>query len=204
MRRLPRIYVEARPANACPRCGKIHIHCGEGCPCERSQPCDDEDARSAQREQRHEHHHGAPCYQSCETCHDQCRCPKCGHGFAWSPAPCARCGKPHGSRQPWISPGASSFAPEIIDRPVEGGFSRLFGDNSMLGALMMLSLFGGGLGGISEIRQLFMHPMFQLLEIINNMKNGGNLLEALGPVLSSQDVGALGDILAGLNKNNVC
>ena len=74
----------------------------------------------------------------------------------------------------------------------------------MLGVLMMLLLFGGGLGGISEIRQLFMHPMFQLLEIMNNMKNGGNLLEALGPVLSSQDVGALGDILAGLNKNSVC
>ncbi len=207
MRRHPRVYVEAREA-AAPRYGRIHIE-GEDCSGERPQPCE-EDPCEERRERRHDRRRAEHCEQppgshdQCRDGHDQCRCPNCGHDFLWPPAPCPRCGKIHSIKQPWISPGASTFAPEIVDHPFEGGFSRLFGENSMLGVLMMLILFGGGLGGISEVRHLFMHPMFQLLEIINNLKRGGNLLEALGPVLSSQDVGALGDILAGLNKNGHC
>ncbi len=102
-----------------------------------------------------------------------------------------------------MSTGASTFTPEIPDRPPAGGFSRLLGDNAMMSVLLMVTLFGSSTNALAEIRQLFMHPMFQLLDLMNNLKNGGNIMDALGPILGGQDMGSIGDILAGLGKNNI-
>lgn len=70
----------------------------------------------------------------------------------------------------------------------------------MMGVLMMMMLFGGGIGGVSEIRELFMHPMFQLLDVMGGKRDAGNIMEALAPILGGGDMGALGSILAGLGK----
>ncbi len=170
---------------------------------ERREPCFE-----PRREERRE-----PCFEPrreerreprFEPRHDQHRCPRCRHEFVWPPEPCPRCGKLHENRRTWVSPGASSFEPDAYERPSDGGFSRLFGGgNAMLGILLMMMLFGSGINGISEIRQLFMHPMFQFLDIMGKIKDG-NLMDAFEPVLGGSDMSALGNILAALGKDRDC
>ncbi len=71
----------------------------------------------------------------------------------------------------------------------------------MMGVLILM-LLGGGTGGISEMRQLFMHPMFKVVELMNSVKGGGSTYDAFGS--GGMDMDALGSILAGLRKDNDC
>ncbi len=180
-----------------------HPQHDEHLPPRHAHPQHDDRRAPRHRHSQYDERRRAPQYDEKRPHNDNCRCPNCGHAFVWPPEPCPRCGKVHLNRKPFVSPGASTFTPEIFDKPGTGGFSRLFGENALLGALMMLSLFGGGMNGVSEVRQMFMHPMFQLLDLMNNMKGGGNLLDILGPLLNGQDAGALGDILASMGKGNI-
>lgn len=206
MRRLPRECADNCNQNVCPRCGRIHLHPDSGSCIEREAYEEarhiEKEAREIRKEIRRE--------EKREERREKCRCPYCGHDFVWPPEPCPRCGRVHEPRRPMVSPNAcEDDGRESPVRPkAEGGFSKLFGDGgglfdgggSMMNILLMMMLFGGGMGGISEIKNLFMSPMFQLLEKMGDSKGGGNILDALGPMLGA-DMGALGSILANLGKD---